>query len=1405
MAEITGPPPPKGTPAVSRGPERVPAASRDRQQTGAETRHEDRREQRTDTSELEALRARDPAVSIAAATAHVAVGDNLKAPIASVDREGRPIIITETATFALRPDAGLKPGDDVTLQVRETGHQVMADLTQRNGRDVDPPVRLQLIVIALHSPASTPAAADAPAVAPLPHEPPTSASFYRRPLPTLTPLPPTEEATAKDLALPPLRDPRAPNPSAARQAYAAAIFAPPPAFTSSDQKAPPPPPWLPGEKPSVTVTEIPGDNRPVIDTGKSLWALEPPAGLRPGDSATLEITRLTPTPEALLTERRGEQLNPPIVIRLERVAQVTEAETPAPPAAPVQATAASFRDNARTPPEPLPWKPGDKPAVTITEVAGEARPVIDTGKSLWALDPPAGLRPGDSATLDITRLTPTPEALLTERRGEPVTPPVTITLERIGPSPAAAEPPPATQAVAVPPPPFREGETRQVALTAHPASEQPVVRIGRELYAVTADRPLKTGTLATIEFGAPKNPAEARVVFLDGRRLTPPGVMTLNWMPPAGTARANPAPAAPPAPAAQPQPVVTRTETVAPPPPAAATATPSPPFREGEVRQVELVPGPVPERAFVEAAGKRYLVDPAVGLKPGEAVTFEIVRAGVTPEARVTARGGEPVDPPFRVKLHGVEARLSELRETDARPQEPSQAAPAATPSEPVTQARAAAESRWQVNETRAARVEWATASEAQVTIDAKSYRLRPSADLQRGDLATLQLKADGPVLEAWLTERRGESLPVPLNVQLAPPDQVPEPLIPAHTGPAYRRLYQAAEKLPPELIAAHTAQILPPLADADKAAIADLVAAQQKKLPPLAQAYLKQISLAPALQGGKQPTSPGAMLPYPPASAAPPAGENAILPGLRPTIVGLASLTAALTQPVSSASAKPIAALDGTGVAVTITPIKALTGGIPASEVTMVRGVRPITPQEAAGMPALPALAGAATPLAWLETSRGRFAMPADAATSLIGEQVRLQAGVGQASVAAAATIRTPEPISAAAAPQAAPAGASQTAAVPAFAAGKPRHTATLQQPDGRQIANLQVSFVRAGEAGIDPARRDRVPGPAAAGGAVVVNTVQTLRAYPATGGNRADIAVNTAWGQFSLSLPADARPTVGSALYVHPQQATGARPAEMTAAQGQTTAAPLPLRGDVALPPLDDFPALPPATGATWAGLEAASALTASSFSGSAHSVASSSGDLASRAAAGGKLTNALLFLLQAAGRGHPDGWLGSGTVANLEKRDSGLLDLLRQETGRALALAADGSQEWRAVQIPFDIRPNDAPLLYMMFRHEEARHDPRDGGGEQGDDKDGADRFLIEVNFSKLGTVQLDGRVAGRRFDLVLRTPTQLPAALAPELAALFDSALAANGFTGRFAVQDGTPLPVDVQAAVAGRLA
>jgi hypothetical protein len=61
----------------------------------------------------------------------------------------------------------------------------------------------------------------------------------------------------------------------------------------------------------------------------------------------------------------------------------------------------------------------------------------------------------------------------------------------------------------------------------------------------------------------------------------------------------------------------------------------------------------------------------------------------------------------------------------------------------------------------------------------------------------------------------------------------------------------------------------------------------------------------------------------------------------------------------------------------------------------------------------------------------------------------------------------------------------------------------------------------------------------------------------------------------------------------------------------------------------------------------------------------------------------------------------------------------------------------------------------------------------------------RFLVEVELSRLGALQFDGRVQGRRLDLLLRTRAALPPELRAELAALFHDAKSAAGFSGEIA--------------------
>ncbi|MFC3052971.1 hypothetical protein [Kordiimonas pumila] len=163
MSDITGPPVPKPVHSpLTRGTERASTVSRDRQQaTGREG--EDRQDNKAKSEPKDTQQVRDPAVSIAASAAHLHIGEELEQKVKRIDPEGRPIIVTETATFALRPDAGLRPGDDVIIEVKETGKTVAADLLALNGNKIDPPIRLSLTVIAVHTPPKNPAEPAEPA------------------------------------------------------------------------------------------------------------------------------------------------------------------------------------------------------------------------------------------------------------------------------------------------------------------------------------------------------------------------------------------------------------------------------------------------------------------------------------------------------------------------------------------------------------------------------------------------------------------------------------------------------------------------------------------------------------------------------------------------------------------------------------------------------------------------------------------------------------------------------------------------------------------------------------------------------------------------------------------------------------------------------------------------------------------------------------------------------------------------------------------------------------------------------------------------------------------------------------------------------------------------------------------
>ena len=149
------------------------------------------------------------------------------------------------------------------------------------------------------------------------------------------------------------------------------------------------------------------------------------------------------------------------------------------------------------------------------------------------------------------------------------------------------------------------------------------------------------------------------------------------------------------------------------------------------------------------------------------------------------------------------------------------------------------------------------------------------------------------------------------------------------------------------------------------------------------------------------------------------------------------------------------------------------------------------------------------------------------------------------------------------------------------------------------------------------------------------------------------------------------------------------------------------------------------------------------------------------------GPELAGSLLFLLAALYR---SAWPGAAISRALnEAGQAKLAKRLAEDIAALRRLSEDETTgDWRVLTLPLLL--GNFPLasrLYLNRRKASAQ--------------DGV-RFAIEVEFSRLGPLQLDGLVRGNRLILVVRSHRALPPELRQELRAVFQRALAAWGLGG-----------------------
>ena len=174
------------------------------------------------------------------------------------------------------------------------------------------------------------------------------------------------------------------------------------------------------------------------------------------------------------------------------------------------------------------------------------------------------------------------------------------------------------------------------------------------------------------------------------------------------------------------------------------------------------------------------------------------------------------------------------------------------------------------------------------------------------------------------------------------------------------------------------------------------------------------------------------------------------------------------------------------------------------------------------------------------------------------------------------------------------------------------------------------------------------------------------------------------------------------------------------------------------------------------------------------------------------GDRLASAVLAFLAALKRGDFTGWFGAEAIKALESRGrANLLSRLAKHFSAQTRFAEPTpSGEWQALMVPLLIGETVRQFRFFFRR----RRDGADG------DRD--NRFVVEVEESRLGGLQLDGLIKAARFDLVLRSHKPLPDEARREISEIFADGLAITGQTGILAFQTMENFPVSPMESMAG---
>ncbi len=653
------------------------------------------------------------------------------------------------------------------------------------------------------------------------------------------------------------------------------------------------------------------------------------------------------------------------------------------------------------------------------------------------------------------------------------------------------------------------------------------------------------------------------------------------------------------------------------------------------------------------------------------------------------------------------------------------------------------------------------------IVTDTVTVALKPDAGLKPADDIHLEITSTDNRVTADLLEHNSRAIdpPIRLTVTVIEVHQSAIPTKPADTGPGIDQPYQALRSAN---IGNQTTVVAGPSSEdvaliiggkpadpqAGQSTTATGTASPEAETAPAGVSRASSADLATLIQ--QQATKAPPELPAAQISAA------------------TTSITSGLFAPAEGPGiSPPIPGVDLAGTASLIQLLDPAISRVSPTEIATVLTVHPLTAAQARSLPVgattLSTLAGDNGELARVETSRGDFVLPAQPAAELTGELIRIV--VDQPSSTASQHANPAE----------------EVRLQGQFVAGSTDAVA----------AKVSVIFTATAAPSASSPLEQR-PQNEGIPGTATVTDVQTSGAFLSASGPRTDLKIQTDAGLLTVTAPSSFRPEIGTFVVIEPiSELRAQQPAAAIDHPATQAVSSLPGAPDASLA-VTQTAALArhiPNMLSSWPAMEESMSALASSGV-----IAAGADSLAAKTAQGGaKLTNSLLFFLAAAGRG-PTAWLGQGAERTLAAGNPSLLKTLQSDIRRMASLPGETVGDWRPIVLPFDARGGEVPLAALLLQQRTELDPDADNQNDDEDDvaEDNGQRFILQVQFSVLGDIQLDGNIRRTVFDLAVRTASEFSASLKQDVQQLFQNALAANGYTGALDFEENTTFEVDAAA-------